>query len=318
MTAGPRTRGGVAEGLDRWGIMPCGMRRRSATLAIVLGVLCGACSGPSRAEDVHPVAAVSLVEGPDTVVSGRPITVTLRFDVATDAPPFTEDYLVFLHFLDEDGGQIGASDHLPPTPTREWRAGETVEYTQALFAPTSSYRGPLTLVAGLYSGATGERLPVRGADPGTQAATLAHLEMQEPTDPFPVSFVEGWYAPESPDGSGLEWRWSTKAGLLSFPRPADDAELVLQLDQPVDAWRVHQHVDVMLGETTLDSFDLVPGRAELRHVPLVAAELPATDEITLQILADKTYVPAEVASIDSTDTRQLGVRVLRAFVESRP
>jgi len=299
--------------------MPGGMGRLFAPSAIVLGALCGAaCSGAPPDEEIRPVAAVSLVDGPDEVASGMPIEVTLRFDVATDAPPFTEDLLVFLHFLDGHGGLIGARDHAPPIPTREWHAGQRIEYTQALFAPTSGYLGPLTLVAGLYSGATGSRLPVSGATHGARQAILAQLEMRERADPFPVSFIEGWYPPESPAGSGLEWRWSTKAGRLSFPRPPHDVELVLQLDQPVDAWPVHQHVDVMLGETTLDSFDLVPGRIELRRVHLGAAELPSTDEIELQVLADKTYVPAEVASLESADTRRLGVRVLRAFIESRP
>jgi len=318
MTPRRCARGCATERADLWGIMPCGMRPRFASFAIVLGVLGGACSDASQDQNVRPVADVSLVGGPGEVVSGEPIEVTLRFEVADDAPAFTEDYLVFLHFLDGRGGLVGATDHAPPTPTRGWRAGETIEYTEGLFAPTSSYVGPLTLVAGLYSAATGARLPVRGAEEGARAATLARLEMREQSDPFPVSFIEGWYAPESPDGSGVEWHWSTKAGLLSFPRPTADVDLVLQLDQPVDAWPVHQHVDVMLGETTLDSFDLVPGHAELRRVPLVAAELPATDAIELQVLADKTYVPAEIASLDSADTRRLGVRVLRAFIEPRP
>jgi hypothetical protein len=298
--------------------MPGGMRRRLVSFAIVFGVLCAACPDAPPEEPVKPVAGVALVAGPDAFASGMPLEVTLRFDVADDAPPFEADYLVFLHFLDESGGLLGASDHAPPTPTRAWRAGETIEYTHALFAPISSYLGPATLITGLYSRATGTRLPLRGAEEGARVVELARLDMRERADPFAITFVAGWHAPESPAGSGIEWRWSTKSGFLSFPRPRHDAELVLQLDQPVDAWPVHQHVDVMLGDRALDGFDLVPGRVELRRIPLVAADLPATDEIELEILADKTYVPAEIAALGSSDTRRLGVRVLRAFVEPGP
>jgi hypothetical protein len=34
-------------------------------------------------------------------------------------------------------------------------------------------------------------------------------------------------------------------------------------------------------------------------------------------VADKTFVPAKFASLQSSDTRQLGVRVFRAFVQPK-
>src|SRR4030095_8481717 len=102
----------------------------------------------------------SIKVNPSVVASGMPVELDVRFTVAPDAPPFAEDYTVFIHVIDNDGRMIGAVDHLPPIPTRKWKAGSTIEYRQPGYAPISDYLGQATFVVALYSTSFNERLPL--------------------------------------------------------------------------------------------------------------------------------------------------------------
>ena len=293
------------------------MPRYSAGLIFVV---CGSflgCSGSGSVDSAPPVATPSLMVSPATVAAGRPIELAFRFAVAPDAPPFKEDYTVFVHVVNQDDKMIGAEDHDPPTPTREWKPGSTVEYTRSTWAPTTRYVGAATFVIGLYSRSTGERLPLAGEPFEPGAVRVGSFEMRERADPYAVVFRDGWNAPESPRGSGIEWRWSMKSGTLSFPNPKRDAELVLQVDQPNAVFEFPQHVEIRMGESVVDAFDLEPDHTELRRISLRQAELGEGETVELAIVSDKTLVPAKVAELQSADTRQLGIRVFRAYVEPK-
>jgi hypothetical protein len=45
--------------------------------------------------------------------------------------------------------------------------------------------------------------------------------------------------------------------------------------------------------------------------------LGAADSIELVIAVDQTFVPADIPSLRSSDSRELGVRVFRAYVEPK-
>ena len=246
-----------------------------------------------------------------------PVELDVRFAVAPDAPPFEKDYTVFVHVVDDEGRMIGAVDHLPPTPTREWKAGATVEYKHASYAPVSDYVGNASLVVGLYSRESGERVPLAGEIVEPRAVRAGAFEMRERSDPYVVIFREGWHAPEAPRGSGQEWRWSTKSGRLTFANPKRDTVLTVELDQPNNVFPVAQHVEVRMGETVIDGFDLEPGSPLVRRIALDEDQLGAGQDVELSVVSDKTFVPAKSAGLQSSDTRQLGVRVFRAFVQPK-
>jgi hypothetical protein len=293
------------------------MLRYSASFTVVLSLLCGACGRSQTADDAKPVASASVKVSPSVVSSGMPVQLDMRFVVAPDAPPFTEDYTVFVHVIDDQGLMIGAVDHSPPTPTKEWKAGSTIEYRQATYAPISDFVGQATFVVGLYSQSTGERLPLAGEAVEHRAVKAGSFEMRERSDPYAVIFREGWHSLESPKGSGLEWRWSSKSASLSFTNPKRDAELVLELDQPSNVFPVAQHVEIRLGEGVVDDFDLAPGPPMVRRIALQQSQLGEGEDVELAVVSDKTFVPAKVADLQSSDTRQLGVRVFRALVQPK-
>ena len=292
------------------------MFRWSASPVLALCLWCAGCSHPP-ADTAKPVASASVTVRPSVVASGMPLELEVRFAVAPDAPPFKEDYAVFVHAIDDDGRMIGTADHLPPTPTREWKAGSTIEYTHSAYAPVSDYVGDVTFVVGLYSMASGERLPLSGEAFGPRAVKAGTVEMRERFEPFAVMFGDGWHPPESPEGSGVEWRWSTKSGRLTFVNPKQDVELTLELDQPNPVFEVAQHIEIRLGETVVDDFDVEPGPPLVRRIMLTQSQLGEGQRVDLAVVSDKTFVPAKFASLQSSDIRQLGVRVFRAFVQPK-
>jgi len=263
------------------------------------------------------VLTPSVTVSPSTVAAGKPLDLSFRFVVAPDAAPFMEDYTVFVHILDEDGRIIGADDHEPPTPTRQWKPGQTVDYTRSTWAPITRYTGNATIVLGLYSRTNGERVPIAGEAVEPRAVKVGGFEIRERADPYVVRFREGWNLPESPKSSGLEWRWSRKSGALSFENPKRDVDFVLQVDQPNAVFTIPQHVEVKMGEAVVDAFDLEAGRTELRRISLSRGDLGDGHTVELVVVSDKTFVPANVAELQSADTRQLGIRVFRAYVEPK-
>jgi hypothetical protein len=288
---------------------------KSATCALWLtGVWLAACGG-QWSDEARPVA-MPAVRLPAEVTAGRPVDLTLRFRVAPDAPAFTEDYRVFVHFMTDAGELIGTDDHQPPTATREWMPGSTLEYTRSTFAPVTRYAGRASVSVGLYSPATGERLPLEGESSEPGAIRVASLELRQPADPYAVDFEAGWNAPESPEGSGLEWRWSTKVGTLSFPNPKQDVTLVLLMDR-ADSGGGPLQVEVRVGETPVDAFDLESTALELRRIAVAQSVLGSGPAVQAEIRVDRTFVPSSIPELRSGDGRELGVRVFRAYVEPK-
>jgi hypothetical protein len=115
----------------------------------------------------------------------------------------------------------------------------------------------------------------------------------------------------------VEYRWSTKSGRLSFANPNQDVVLVLGVEQPAPVFPYPQHVEVRIGEAVVDEFDLMPPASELRRIALARAQLGEGKEVDMALVSDKTFVPARIVELNSSDTRQLGVRVFRAYVEPK-
>ena len=297
-------------------IIPPEMLRYSASFTLATSILIVACNG-SSVDNAKPVASATVSVNPAVVASGMPVELDVKFAVAPDAPPFAEDYTVFVHVVDEDGRMIGAVDHAPPTSTKEWKAGSTIEYKHSDYAPVSDYVGDATFVVGLYSKSSGERLPLAGEAIEPRAVKAGSFEMRERTEPYTVVFREGWHPPEAPRGSGIEWRWSTKSGALTFVNPKRDAELTLELDQPNNVFSVPQHVEIRMGDAVVDDFDLQAGDPVVRKIALSQDQLGDVQTVELAVVPDKTFVPARLAALQSVDTRQLGVRVFRAFVQPK-
>jgi len=263
-----------------------------------------------------PVATPSLTLSHDRAPLGSPIDITYKFVVANDAQ-FAEDYRVLAHVVDADDELIFTFDHNPPTPTTQWKPGQTVEYTRTEFIPVYPYVGEATIQVGLHSVVNQKRLPLAGEDVGQHAYKVGKLQLQPQTENVFTVYKEGWHPAEVAEhNSTIEWQWTKKDATLSFKNPKKDSTFYFQVDNPGGVFNEAQQVKISLGGQVVDDFTLKPKEPELRKVPLKAAQLGTDDVAELVISVDKTYVPAVVTS-SSKDPRELGVRVFHAFVDPR-
>ena len=68
----------------------------------------------------------------------------------------------------------------------------------------------------------------------------------------------------------------------------------------------------------IDSFELSPGGdRQLRKIDLTPTQLGSGETVEVTVAVDHTFVPATITQLKSTDARELGIRVFRAYVQAR-
>jgi hypothetical protein len=282
-------------------------------LAAVCLSIAAACGGDEP--EPAPVATPSFSVSQAKVPLGSPVEITYKFVVAADAPPVSDDYRVFVHFLDSDKERMWTDDHDLPVPTTQWKPGQVIEYTKTMFVPVYPYMGTATVVMGLYSVSADSRLPLAGENNGQRAYVVGQIELLPQTENIFVMFKDGWHPAETPpDNAAVEWQWTKKEATLSLRNPKKDVTFYLHLDQP-GIFSEPQQVSVMLGDQTIDSFTIEPNTELIRKPKITAAQLGPADVIDLKIVVDKAYVPAAVTNGANRDPRELGVRVFHAYVQ---
>ena len=104
-----------------------------------------------------------------TVHPGGVLAVTVYWQaLARTAQPYT----VFAHLYSPTDGSITQRDTYPGLgnyPTTGWDLGRSFADTYRLYLPADAPAGPAMIVLGLYDEASGQRLPVTGADAGPAA-----------------------------------------------------------------------------------------------------------------------------------------------------
>jgi hypothetical protein len=283
---------------------------------IACAALVTACGRSQQPETPVATAAVSL-ERSDAAI-GMPVEMKYRFVVAPNAPTIAEDDTVFVHFLDTDGELMWTDDHQPPVPTSQWKPGQTIEYLRTMFVPKFPYSGDTSVVVGIYSPKSGTRIPLTGKTRGQREYEVAKFNLHPQTDSLYVVFKDGWHQTEvAEEQTGVEWQWSKKTATLAFRNPMRDAVFYLQCDQPVQGLGGPQRVELRIGDTLIDSFPLPPLQRELRKIDLTTAQMGTGEAVEVTVGVDRTFVPATITRLKSTDPRELGIRVFRAYVQAK-
>jgi hypothetical protein len=285
----------------------------SALTAFLLVLTLGAvsCGGGSEPAVGVPSAAVSRERAP----LGSPLVMTYRFQVAPDAK-FDRDYRVMVHFVDADRELMWTDDHNPPTPTTQWKPGQTIEYARTLFIPVYPYLGKATIEMGLYDPATQQRLTLSGVDNGQRGYEVASLELLPQSEGIFLVYGAGWHDPEvAQDNSMEEWRWTNRDALVSFRNPQRDLLLYLDADSRTDVFDALQQVSISVAGQVIETFPIEDGARFLRKTPVPASVLGTSEMVDLHISVDKTFVPAQKGG--GVDNRDLGIRVFHAYVEAK-
>ena len=286
--------------------------------ACVLAAMAVALAGCSKAEDTTPaVAAIQVSLSRPKVALGSPVEVTYKFTVAQNAPSLGPRR-VFAHFLDADEELMWTDDHDPPTPTADWKPGQTVEYTRTMFIPSYPYVGAAKVAAGMYTPGSNElRLKFSNEDRGDRSYKVVDFELLPQTENIFVIFKDGWHPAEVvTEGSGrTEWQWTKKDATIAFRNPKRDVTLVLQADNPASGPNAAQHVTVLIGDQAIATAPLSATSTPVLKFPITAAQLGTGDMVEMKFTADKTFVPALETSMKSGDPRELGARFFHVFIQ---
>lgn len=291
--------------------------------SLVRGYICAMCIAAAyacgRTQQVEtPIADVQVTMPRGDAAIGMPLEMHYRFAVAPNAPKLNADDTVFVHFVDADGELMWTDDHQPPVPTSQWKPGQVIDYTRTMFVPKFPYSGETRVLVGIYSPESGERRALAGETTGQHEYAVARFNLHPQADNLYVVFKDGWHETEVAEGqTGVEWQWSKKTATLAFRNPMRDAIFYFQCDQPVQGLGEPQHVDLRIGDNVIDSFTLPAGPRELRKVDLTTAQMGTGEAVEITVSVDKTFVPATISSLKSNDARELGVRVFRAYVQTR-
>lgn len=285
--------------------------------ACVLAALAVTLAGCGEAEDTAPpVGTMQVSLSRPKLALGSPVEVSYTFTVAPNAPALGE-HRVFAHFLDADDELMWTDDHDPPTPTTEWKPGQTIEYTRSMFIPSYPYVGAAKIVAGVYSPSSNERLKLSNEDRGDRSYKVVDFELLPQTENIFVIFKDGWHPAEVvAEGAGrTEWQWTKKEATITFRNPKRDVVLVLQLDNPASGPNAAQQVTAQIGDQVIAIIPLSSAPAQVLKYPVTAAQLGTSDMVEIKFTADKTFVPALEASLKSGDPRELGARFFHVFVQ---
>jgi hypothetical protein len=287
-------------------------------ISVVLSalVLAAAAGGCSRADNAPPVATPAVSVSHSRVPLGSPLEVTYEFKVAAGAPAFREEYRVFVHFVDPDHEVMWTDDHFPPTPTTQWKPGQTIKYNRLLFVPVYPYVGDAVVEVGLY-GKDNKRLPLAGTDKGQRSYEVAKIQVAPQTESIYLTFKDGWHLAEiAADNANAEWHWTKKEATLSFKNPKRNAVFYLDYGAQPLVMNEPQTVTVSIGTEVVDTFGV--GRTgEVRRIPLSVGQLGNGDQVELRLSLDRTFVPAVVSGGAQSDKRELGLCVFHAFVEAK-
>ncbi len=297
-------------------MLPTRILMVSGLLAAV--VLTGAACGDK--DTAAPVAKVSLSANATRVPLGSPIELTYRFELMAGAA-IPGDFLVFMHVKMPDGTRLWGDDHLPPTPTSQWKAGQAIEYTRTRFVPVVRHLGEATVEVGLYRG--DERLPLVGPDaadtgrPG-RSYRVAQFQFLPQVDNVSVAFADGWHGVEFPaEEPSVTWQWSRKAATLTVRNPHRDATLLLEFDgRPDLPGAAPRQVTVAIGGKVIGTFAADQPDRSLQRIAIAAAQFGPSELVAVQLEVDRVFVPAKVIQ-GSADARELGIRVYHAFVQLR-
>jgi len=286
-----------------------GLRRISALLLACAALSVAGCSG--KQDNEPAVATPSLTFSRDRVPINSAVTLTYKFVVAADAK-FAKDYYVFVHVLDSDGEQMWTDDHLPPTPTSQWKAGETIEYKRTIFVPTYPYIGQAVVRLGLYDRDTNTRLVLNAPEASRREYVVARLDILGSSDNIFMITESGWHPLEvDAKNPQNEWSWTQKTAVTRFRNPKKPVTLYIQYDARPDLFTPPQQVTLKLGDQAFAQFPADSKAPTLKTFDLTAEQLGTADMVDLVFEVDRTFKPG------GTDPRELGIRIFHTYIEPK-
>ncbi len=291
---------------------PTSCRLAIASAVVLLAIAaepgCGRRTAGAPALAITPQAEVQ----PSRVPAGGAVAIAYRWSVGSSAPRITRPYRAFVHLLDRHGTLLLAEEHDPAPPVGEWQPGHDYAYRRTTLTPEFPYVGPLTVVMGLYSRATGERLPLSGQDAGQRRYRVAVLSLL-PRDRELSVRCEGLYPPETPVAAPLlVTRFVRREATCRFRNPREDVLVFVQGDLEPAAFPTAPTLSLSSRAATARHELPLTDELQLLRFRIRARDLGREPEARLRLGVSASYFPRLLGGSD--DPREISLRLFRLLV----
>ena len=285
------------------------LRTSAALLLACAAIAAAACRGQQDNEPA--VATPSLSFSKDRVPIGSAVTLTYKFVVAADAK-LDKDYWIFVHVLDTDNEQMWTDDHLPPTPTSQWKPGQTIEYKRTVFVPNYPYIGEAVVRLGMYDRETNRRLLLNAPEASRREYVVARFQVLGSNENIFTMPESGWHPTEvDAKNPQNEWQWSQRTSVTRFRNPRRPVTLYIQYDARPDLFPAPQQVVLKIRDQVVGQFAADSKAPALKTYDLSPEQLGTGDMVDLVFEVDRTFKPG------GTDPRELGIRVFHVYIEPK-
>jgi len=253
----------------------------------------------------------NLKISPETVTDFLTIKMDYNIKLDKDFAGFTSDYTMFVHFWRINNKEmLLQDDHQPLGGTQNWKKGETIAYSRTLFIPQFLNEFDMD-----FEGYEEIKLSIGLFNPKAKDDKIILYEKKISIQPASVNapeiiYGEGWYDLEpdihSTDVYYKSWRWTGPLAECSIENPKKPYTLIIKGKVNKDAF-ADQRLAFLINGTLLDEF--IPSEAKFSKEYTVTPQMTGdSDEFTLMIKADKSFVPAKLDPA-SKDNRELGVQI---------
>lgn len=285
------------------------LTRISALLLASATIVVAGCGGQQDNEPA--VATPSLTFSKDRVPIGSAVTLTYKFAVAADAK-FDKDYWVFVHVLDPDGEQMWTDDHLPPTPTTQWKPGQTIEYKRTIFVPNYPYIGEAVVRLGLYDRDSDRRLVLNAPEASRREYVVNRFQILGSSENIFTMPESGWHGTEvDAKNPQNEWQWTQRTATTRFRNPKKPVTIYIQYDARPDLFTPPQQVVLKIRDQIVGQFTADSKAPTLKTLDITAEQLGTADMVDLVFEVDRTFKPG------GADLRELGIRVFHVYIEPK-
>ena len=282
---------------------------RKIIAASIVIALFGAAACSKRDATIIPKVSINK----RSAEMGTPVEVTYAFSTKPNYTALRKDMTVFVHFIDPRNIRRFQDDHLPPKPTSEWRPGGNYNYTRTIFVPRNIPAGEYSVVVGIYTVSTGERIDLEAKKYGNRSYEMGKLLIEIPPQEPIFQYAQGWYDPESePNDVGNYWRWTKKEAILKVKNPVSDALLYVKLDGVPERFTEKQLVTISVADHPVDTIPIESNLPVMKKYTVAKSLLGNGKMVDVKLAVDKTFSPADDKV--SKDTRELGIRVYQLYL----
>jgi hypothetical protein len=279
---------------------------------LATAIVAPAC-GPRQPKDLNDIVPTFSANRMQIPLKSA-IEATYTWECGPAMKKLSEEYRVFVHFVDKDGTLLFTDDHLPTPLATTWEPGKKYSYTRTVFVPSYSYVGPVTVRIGLaaLSGGRKPRVALKANHVGLGEYAVGKLEFLHETKNIYVVQKEGWHDPETdPNNPGVERVWTRKEALVSFQNPKKDVIVYLEANTSYKSFSQPPVLTVSVGKSGV-VIPIPDSDIFLKKMRFRAADLGDGEWVDLHLSMNDSFCPKNLGF--NTDPRELGLMVSHLFV----